>query len=172
MVALGSSHLDFTCDDITPSLYAQEYVSSSLKGCSITSLDQQEPLNLVRYPVGKMINPPPVSTQISNHPLVYYSSHPLGLFCCDFRTDMAIRLGERQGNYSFLRRIEDDFYHFIVVRDGVLEVIDIRNPDVFELRWRFEGSLHDLRCIQCTSTDDSLYHILSSLNVNHPSRYC
>ena len=152
--------MDCSCDDITPSPDGQEFVTSSLKNCSIISIDQKESVSSVLYPLEKVFNPSSISTQYSNHPLVYYSSHPLGLFCCDFRTNMANRIGDRQEKCSFLRRIEGDVYHFIVVRNGVLEVIDIRNPNVFELRWRYEGSIQDVRCIQCTSTNDSLYHIL------------
>ena len=110
-----------------------------------------------------MVNPPLLAIQPSNHPLIYYSSHPLGLYCCDFRMQKATAIGQRQVPPSSFCRVPDDAYHYLVSRSGSLEVIDIRNPDVPELRWRYEGTLHSLRCLHTSSGEDSSYHILPPL---------
>lgn len=149
-------------DDLSPSLFAEEYATTSLKGCSLFSIESGMEIGSILYPRDRVVNPPLLAIQPSNHPLIYYSSHPLGFYCCDFRMEKATAIGKRQVPLSCFCRVPDDAYHYLVSRNGSLEVIDIRNPDVSELRWRYEGTMKSLRCLRTSSGEDSSYHILPS----------
>ena len=154
-------------DDITPSLYGDEYVTSSLKACSLYEIESNTAIHSISYPVGKIVNPPPISTQPSNHPLVYYSSHPSGLICSDFRGKQTIQLSTHNNVVSHLCRLDQDPYHYLIANQDSIELIDIRNPRDFELRWRYPGTIHSIKCIRCIQkqSDEDYehdYHILFS----------
>lgn len=155
-------------DDVTPSLYADEFATSSLKACSLFAVEGFQQIHSLPYPIGKVANPPPISTQPSNHPLVYYSSHPLGLICSDFRESHPIQLTTRNDSISHLCRLDQDDYHYLIANQGSIELIDLRNPRDFELRWRYPGKIQDMRCMRCINgtlndseeRNEIPYHIL------------
>ena len=157
-------------DDITSSLYGDEYVTSSLKACSLYEIEANKEIHSISYPVGKVANPPPISTQPSNHPLVYYSSHPLGLICSDFRGKHSIQLSTHNKVISHLCRLGRDPYHYLVANGESIELIDIRNPRDFELRWRYPGAMQSMKCTRCMQkqSDEDYeqdYHILFCIDL-------
>ena len=157
MEEVASTRFPFAIDDLVPSLYSSEFVYASRQRASIYSISQECVSHSLQITPDVLIQPTSVCVQPSSHPLLYYASHEKGLFLCDFRVAKPVLL-TAVPHSSHLQRIENDWNCYCFAHDGEIDVIDVRNPNALEMRWRFDGAIQKLDCYRCTSSD---YHILS-----------
>lgn len=157
MEEVASTRFPFAIDDLVPSLYSSEFVYASCQRASIYSISQECVSHSLQITPDVLIQPTSACVQPSSHPLLYYASHEKGLFLCDFRVAKPVLL-TAVPHSSHLQCIENDWNCYCFAHDGEIDVIDVRNPNALEMRWRFDGAIQKLDCYRCTSSD---YHILS-----------
>ena len=97
--------------------------------------------------------------QPSSHPLIYYLSHPDGIYTIDFRANKQPLFQSKKGCIH-LQSIEGDWNHYILATYSEIGIIDIRNPNIYEQCWNYSGQLKKLDCNQTKDSNGIDYHIL------------
>ena len=157
---IASTRFPFAIDDLVPSLYSSEFVYTSCQRSSIYSLSQERITHSLTITPDVLIQPTSTCVQPSSHPLLYYCSHEHGIYVCDFRTSKA-ELVLPASHSSHLQRVEGDWNRFCFAHDGEIDMIDVRNPDALEMRWRYDGTIQRLDCYRCSPGASPQYDILS-----------
>lgn len=154
-------------DDICPSLFSNEFVYGSKEKCNLYCPKRKRIIRSVVLSKDEVLSSIPISIQSSAHPLIYYMSHPNGLYGCDFRTANSTSLSSKKG-YTHLERIDGDWNHYIVTTDNEISIIDIRNPVACLLNWSYRGELNRVSCYQTKDSNAVDYHILSLYLISFP----
>lgn len=149
----------FAVEDVCPSLYSSEFVYASAEKCNLYSVVKESITCSINLTDDEVYSTRSLAIQPSSHPLIYYISHPNGIYAVDLRQRKATTILSKH-NCCGLQRIDGDWSHYIMADDHEIGIFDIRNPVIYDQCWRYSGTLKSLNCYQTKDSNGVDFHIL------------
>lgn len=153
----------FVVEDVCPSLFSSEFIYASVEKCNLYSVAKESLTCSIHLTDQEVYSTNSLSIQPSSHPLIYYMSHPNGLYAVDFRQSKPTTILSKQ-NCCGLQRIEGDWNHYILANDHEIGIFDLRNPVLYDQCWRYTGTLKTMDCYQTKDSNGVDFHILSNVD--------